>query len=115
MAPNQNTTLNINLSTVSNEDEISQVTATALKANIPNPFNPETTIMYDILEPSSVLLEIYNLRGQKVRTLVNEFKNTGKHSIVWNSRDDKGSSLPSGIYYYRMSAGNLYHQPGKWF
>lgn len=105
VAPNQNTTLNINLSTVSNEDEISQVTATALKANIPNPFNPETTIMYDILEPSSVLLEIYNLRGQKVRTLVNEFKNTGKHSIVWNSRDDKGSSLPSGIYYYRMSAG----------
>ena len=105
VAPNQNTTLNIILTSTANEDELSPVTATALKGNIPNPFNPETTIYYDILDPCMVSIEVYNLKGQKVRTLLNESKGTGRFNVVFNSKDDRGNPLASGVYFYRFKAG----------
>jgi len=106
VAPNQNTTLNIVLTSVSNEDELSPVTATALKGNMPNPFNPETTIRFDILEPCTVTIEVYNVKGQKVRTLLSEPKANGRHSVVFNARDDQGNMLSSGVYFYRFKAGS---------
>jgi FlgD Ig-like domain len=74
-----------------------------LYQNFPNPFNPSTNIHYQLPEPAYVTLEIFNCLGQKVRTLVNEFKADGYYSVVWDSTDDYNNSLPSGIYYYRLT------------
>lgn len=78
-----------------------------LEQNYPNPFNPETTIRYQLKEISRVKLEIFNVLGQKVRTLVDGQVDTGSHSIVWDGRNDIGVSIASGVYIYRIKAGNF--------
>lgn len=77
----------------------------ALKQNAPNPFNPSTSISYDLPVASQVRLDILNVLGQKVRTLVDEFREAGSHSVKWDGRNDYGSTTASGIYFYRISAG----------
>ena len=77
----------------------------ALADNYPNPFNPETTLKYQLPESADVTLEIYNMLGQVVRTLVNEQQSAGRYSIQWDARNDNGHSLSSGIYFYRIQAG----------
>ena len=109
VSPNQNTTVNFVMSPVSNEDEVIPVSATMLKGNYPNPFNPETTISYDIKDPASVRLNVYNLKGQLVRSLVNENQNAGRYRVVFDGRDEKGNPLASGIYLYRFTAGDYSH------
>ena len=74
--------------------------------NHPNPFNPTTEISYQVSGDSDVLLKIYNVKGQIVNTLVNEFKSAGEHSIIWNGRDDREQLVESGIYLYQLKAGN---------
>ena len=103
---NQTTTVNFIMSVVSNEDQVIPVAATELIGNYPNPFNPETTIRYSVKEPSSIRIEIYNSKGQRVRTLVNETQPTGWYNVVFNGKDDQGKPVASGIYFYRMSAGS---------
>ncbi|MBM3278208.1 MAG: T9SS type A sorting domain-containing protein [Candidatus Handelsmanbacteria bacterium] len=76
----------------------------ALDANYPNPFNPETTIAYQLPATASVHLEIYDVLGQKVRTLVQQVESAGHHRAVWDGRDDGGSALAGGIYFYRLQA-----------
>ncbi len=73
-----------------------------LQQNYPNPFNPTTEIKYGLPVNGLTTLEIFNLRGQKVRTLVNEKKSAGYHHIVWDGRDDFGNSVASGVYIYRI-------------
>ncbi len=75
---------------------------TAIKGNYPNPFNPETNIMFDLAESSYTKITVYNISGQRVRTLVDEKLNPGKHSIVWNSQDDNLRPVSSGIYFIKM-------------
>ena len=82
---------------------------TELRNNYPNPFNPsgagrspETTIEYSLKEPGNICLEIYNIRGQKVNTLVNEFKDVGYHHIIWNGTDDNNQPVGTGVYLYRL-------------
>ncbi len=80
----------------------------ALHQNFPNPFNPDTTIKYDLAESADVTLQIYNVLGQVVRTLVaSEAQNAGRYQIRWNGMDDRGVSVSSGIYFYRISAGEF--------
>jgi hypothetical protein len=79
--------------------------AYALHQNYPNPFNPTTTIEYDLPKSSSVRLEIYNITGQKVRTLTSGQASAGHQTIVWDGRDATGRSVSSGIYLYRLTAG----------
>ncbi|MCC7265020.1 MAG: T9SS type A sorting domain-containing protein [Candidatus Latescibacteria bacterium] len=76
----------------------------ALGANYPNPFNPETTIGYQLPATVQVRLEIYDVLGQKVRTLVQQVEPAGYHSAVWDGRDDAGQALAGGIYLYRLQA-----------
>ncbi len=98
------TTLRNFILTVGNDDQV-EVTATVLKGNYPNPFNPETTIAFDVKAKAPVIIEIYNPKGQLIRTLVNEIKDKGHHQIVWNGKDNSGNSVASGVYQYRMQAG----------
>ena len=80
----------------------------ALRQNFPNPFNPDTTIKYDLAESADVTLQIYNVLGQVVRTLVgSEVQNAGRYQIRWNGMDDRGVSVSSGVYFYLISAGKF--------
>jgi len=77
-----------------------------LAQNYPNPFNPETTIQFttENTEKNTELV-IYNLKGQKVRTIVNEIFPAGQHSIIWDGKDGSGNSVSSGLYFYKLKAG----------
>ena len=79
----------------------------ALEQNYPNPFNPETRIRYQIPEGSHVGIAIYNLLGQRVRVLLNEAQAAGVYDIIWDGTNDSGVKLASGVYVYRMKAGNF--------
>jgi hypothetical protein len=74
----------------------------ALYDNYPNPFNPETTIKYQIPEKGQVTLKIYNMIGQEVRMLINEEKNAGIYQVLWDGKNDNGQLLPNGMYFYRL-------------
>jgi hypothetical protein len=76
-----------------------------LLPNYPNPFNPTTTIQYSNPARGKIVLEIFNVLGQKVASLVNDEQEAGSHSIVWNGRTDHGSAVASGVYFYRLVAG----------
>ncbi len=78
-----------------------------LENNFPNPFNPGTTIRYRITKPALVMLKIYNINGEKVRTLVNQNQNTGVYDIKWDGRDDEGQTISSGIYFYQICVNNF--------
>ncbi len=106
VSPNQNTTLNFILTGVSNEDDLLPASVTALKGNYPNPFNPETVIAYSIKDAGQVRLEVYNLKGQLVRSLVNGEQQSGHYKVVFDARDDQGKALSSGIYMYRLQTGS---------
>ncbi|MXZ07907.1 MAG: T9SS type A sorting domain-containing protein [Gemmatimonadetes bacterium] len=79
----------------------------SLSQNAPNPFNPETIISYSLPQSEQVKLVIYNVLGQQIRTLVNAFKPAGRYRVVWNSKDDFGRSVSSGIYFYQITAGEF--------
>ncbi len=78
-----------------------------LKQNYPNPFNPETVLEYSVKAKSHVALEIFNITGQKVRTLVNETVPAGSYRIVWDGRDETTEKVSSGIYLYRLTSDNF--------
>jgi hypothetical protein len=78
-----------------------------LAQNYPNPFNPETTVEFALPKPSHVKLQIYNLLGQPIRTLIDEKIDAGFNSIKWEGRDDGGRQMPSGVYLYQMRAGSF--------
>ncbi len=71
--------------------------------NYPNPLNPSTCIEFNLLEETVVSLNIYNIKGQKVRILIDERKSIGKHSVVWNGENNNYKPVPSGVYFYKLS------------
>lgn len=78
-----------------------------LHQNYPNPFNPSTTIRYDVTKKTRVVMKIYNMLGQEVRTLVNGVQPAGQLSVVWDGKNQAGQFVSSGIYVYRIEAGNF--------
>ncbi len=78
-----------------------------LLQNYPNPFNPTTSIVYQIAKPVEVKLSIYNVHGQKIRTLVNERKGAGSHTVRWDGKDQFGRAVASGLYLYKLEAGKF--------
>ncbi len=74
--------------------------------NYPNPFNPNTTISFDLKSEHHIELCIYNIKGQKVKTLINEKMQTGKHQIKWDGLNDSNKAIVSGIYFYNIKTGN---------
>jgi hypothetical protein len=79
----------------------------ALLPAYPNPFNPQTTIRYEIAARAHVSLRIYDVSGAAVRTLVDESKPAGSYTLTWDGRDNHGSSVSSGVYFYRITAGSF--------
>ena len=77
---------------------------TELNGNYPNPFNPETAINFALKEAGKVRIDIFNIKGQYVKTLVNEHLEAAYHSIVWDGKDDSGVNVSSGVYFYKMDA-----------
>ena len=73
-----------------------------LLQNYPNPFNPKTTISYSIPKPSFVTLKVYDILGEEIATLVNDYSNSGNYKVYFD-----GSKLTSGIYFYRIQAGDF--------
>ena len=83
-----------------------------LHQNYPNPFNPETIISYELSLASQVKLDIYNIMGQHVRSLVKGYEEQGAHGVRWDGCDENGKGLAAGVYLYRLQAGNT-HQTRK--
>ncbi len=75
---------------------------TELQGNYPNPFNPVTNIAYSIAKATNVKLKIYNLKGQLVKDLINEYQSVGNHKVIWNGRNNQNRSVSSGIYFIRL-------------
>ena len=82
--------------------EVNLPNKTKFNGIYPNPFNPTTTLSYGLSEPGHVLLEVFNLKGQKITTLVNDTQKAGSHSVIWNGTDKNGNNVPSGIYFSRF-------------
>lgn len=70
--------------------------------NYPNPFNPNTIISYTLPKETQCRIDVYNLKGQKVKTLANSNLSEGKHSVMWNGLDDSGKQVSSGVYFYKL-------------
>lgn len=79
---------------------------TLLEQNVPNPFNPQTTINFSLPGEGRVELRIYDVRGALVRSLVEGTLPAGRHSVIWQGLDDREKWMPSGVYYYRLRAGS---------
>ncbi len=79
----------------------------ALGQNYPNPFNPTTEIRFDLPSRSHVNLSVYNLLGQRVRQLLDEERRAGSWIVSWNGSDDNGNAVSSGVYFFKMEAGNF--------
>ncbi len=91
---------------VDNDNPVQIPKVTKLNKNYPNPFNPETTISYSVKNAGPVSINIFNIKGQKINTLVNESKAAGNYKIVWKGLDNNNKKVASGIYFYRMKSGN---------
>ena len=99
---------------VEEEQEAQLPEKISLYQNYPNPFNPTTTIHYTVHgsqfmvhSPIHTTLTIYNVLGQKVRTLVDEFKLPGEHRVIWDGKDEKGNPVSSGVYFYKLKVGDF--------
>lgn len=79
----------------------------ALVQNFPNPFNPTTTIAFSLAENARVVLAICDVRGALVRRLIHETRVAGDYRVVWDGKNDVGTSVSSGVYFYRLTAGRF--------
>ena len=82
-------------------------TSFSLEQNYPNPFNPSTIISYNIPKAGNVQIKIFDALGREVRSLINEDKPAGKYNIAWDGRDNYGSRVSSGVYFYTIRSGNF--------
>ena len=79
-----------------------------LSQNYPNPFSQSTVIGYQLQVSDNVVLEIYNLSGKGIRTLVNNNQSDGEHSVIWDGTNDSGKPVPAGVYFYKMKYGDTF-------
>jgi hypothetical protein len=92
-------------SATGNDDNVTPLNETTLQGNYPNPFKTDTIISYSVKDDSPVKIEIFNQKGQKVKTLINGKEKSGNHTIKWSGDDENGKAVSNGIYMYRMSSG----------
>jgi hypothetical protein len=90
----------------SNDNPTAPVANRILNKNYPNPFNPETTLSFDMPMAGKARLEIFNVKGQLVKTMFDDIAPAGRTSLVWDSTDDGGKAVASGLYFYRLNTSN---------
>lgn len=88
------------------QDDILTADEFSISPNFPNPFNPSTTLTFDLPRPGHVNLTVYNVQGQKVKELMNAFCRAGSHQVVWDGKDESGKSMVSGVYFCMLKAGD---------
>ncbi|MDP8211560.1 MAG: C25 family cysteine peptidase [Candidatus Stygibacter australis] len=99
-------TIQVLLTPIQDDNEETELVTGAVQLqNYPNPFNPETLIRYELPEAGNVTLEVYNVKGQMVRNLVQEYKQAGSYEVCWDGRSEEGYDAASGIYLYRLRYG----------
>lgn len=98
-----NTSLRFDVTSIQ-EDNYQINSVYVLKGNYPNPFNPVTLINFNVNRQTNVKIDIYNLKGQKVRSLVDDIFMSGIHTLEWNGKDDNQRDVSSGVYLYKMIA-----------
>jgi hypothetical protein len=99
-------TINTEEISLTDSDEVIAVEyITELQGNYPNPFNPVTFVNFSLAKEAAVSVDVYNIKGQKVKTLVNDIMSAGIHKIEWNGKDDSGKNVASGIYFSKMRSG----------
>ena len=101
------TQITSNISTTATEDASGVPETFALAPNYPNPFNPSTALAYALARPASVRLSVYDALGRHVRTLVEAEQPAGSYTVQWDGHDDAGRPVPSGVYLYRIIAGDF--------
>ena len=87
------------------KDYINVLAKYSLHQNFPNPFNPTTTLRYDLPEQGHVRITIYDMLGRDVKTLINEYQDPGYKSIIWDATNDYGKPVSAGMYLYQIQAG----------
>ncbi len=93
---------------VSIDEDIVQTTPSIqLEKNYPNPFNPETMIKFSISDDSKTTLSVYNIKGQLVRTLIDEKLERGNHDVIWFGKDNNDKSVSSGVYFYKLKVNKI--------
>jgi hypothetical protein len=90
-----------------NRDDFSVPETYELSQNYPNPFNPTTNVHFSVAKPTHVRIDVYDMIGQHVTTLINTEMSAGKYNTTWNGQDNNGLKVASGMYLYRMIAGNF--------
>jgi len=85
-----------------NPDHVLLPKTLELSQNYPNPFNPSTTIRFALPEEGRMKLVIYNVLGQKVKELVNEYRQAGYHEVIWSGKNETGAQVASGVYIYQI-------------
>ncbi|MBD3401729.1 T9SS type A sorting domain-containing protein [candidate division GN15 bacterium] len=95
---------------VVDDPDVTVPSTVELYQNYPNPFNPTTTISFALPGGSEVELSVYNLLGQKVRTLTDRYYSAGTYELTWDGQDSRGQTVASGVYFYRLRAGEIVQQ-----
>ena len=106
--PEEDSPVVVETNALSLDENLTIPTQFALHQNYPNPFNPSTQISFDVPEGSELVrLNIYNILGKKVSTLLNNVMSPGKHKIEWNAKDNEGNPVASGIYFYELNSSSF--------
>ena len=106
--PDEDSPVVVETNALSLDENLAIPTQFALHQNYPNPFNPSTQISFDVPEGSELVrLNIYNILGKKVSTLLNNVVNPGRHKVEWNAKDNEGNPVASGIYFYELSSSSF--------
>jgi len=106
--PDEDSPVVVETNALSLDENLTIPTQFALHQNYPNPFNPSTQISFDVPDGSELVrLNIYNILGKKVSTLLNNVVNPGKHKVEWNAKDNEGNPVASGIYFYELSSSSF--------
>jgi len=100
-------TLSIVLEQLYNDSDVQSPSSFKLYSNYPNPFNPNTEIRYSIPEDTFVSITIYDVQGKSVKSLVNQNQDAGSRQTNWNAKDEQGISVPAGMYFYTIRAGDF--------
>ena len=97
----------VSIEELSIEEKVKYPEKFGLNHSYPNPFNPVTTITYDLPKKTSVNLSVYNIKGSRIATLINGSEEAGHKKTIWTGTDDFGRSVSAGVYLYRIKAGTF--------